>query len=416
MINTYQYDNEIQLSAHFNSREFRCKCGKNHEFKIDSELVDRLEKLYSALKCSKIIISSGFRCTNHDKAVGGNGNGQHTKGTAADICCYGQNGEIISTKLVCCKAQDIGFTGIANINSTYTYAHVDVRSGSKWYGNEIYGNNTVTTDFYQYYGIKKDDNDVKSALNGIDVSLYQNTIDWGKVIAGGIDYAIIKAGQKDYTDPKFEQNYAAATAAGMPIGAYWYGEATTVDAAIKEADCFIERLKGKKFAYPVYYDVEGKMLNLDKGTLTSIVKAFMSRVESAGYWVGLYMSGCPMHDMIDMSVLSRYAVWVADTRGTKPTYLGVDYGMWQYSWKGKIDGITGDVDLDYCYVDYPSKIKAKGLNGFGSPKTPDDTSDHTNNDGDTDQKPSNNVDDDDDIDVEITIDGKKYEGTLTEKK
>jgi GH25 family lysozyme M1 (1,4-beta-N-acetylmuramidase) len=136
--------------------------------------------------------------------------------------------------------------------------------------------------------------------------------------------------------------------------------------ARKEADCFIERLRGKKFAYPVYYDVEGDMLDLDGKALTAIVKAFLERVEAVGYWVGLYMSGCPMHDKIDSSVLKRYALWVADTRGVQPsTYLGAPYGMWQYNGNGSVSGITGDVDLDYCYTDYPTQIKAKGLNGYG---------------------------------------------------
>ena len=83
------------------------------------------------------------------------------KGTAADICCYGQDGKPISSKLVCCKAQDLGFTGIANIDSSYQYTHVDVRNtGYRWLGDEVYGNGTVTDDFYSYYGVSKQDNSV----------------------------------------------------------------------------------------------------------------------------------------------------------------------------------------------------------------------------------------------------------------
>ena len=107
------------------------------------------------------------------------------------------------------------------------------------------------------------------------------------------DFVIIKAGQRDYTDPLYEQHYKAATDAGIPVGAYWYGEAKTVAEARKEADCFIERLRGKKFAYPVYYDVEDGMLDLDSKALSAVVDAFLSRVEKAGYWVGLYMRRVP---------------------------------------------------------------------------------------------------------------------------
>lgn len=153
----YEYNDETQLSAHFNAKEFRCKCGKTHDTELNPKLVDNLEKLYRVLGCSKIIVTSGYRCSAHDKAVGGNGTGQHTKGNAADIICYGQDGNIISTKKVACKAQDIGFGGIGNIDSTYTAIHVDVRTGAKWYGDEAVRGGTsgsVTDDFYRYYSSK----------------------------------------------------------------------------------------------------------------------------------------------------------------------------------------------------------------------------------------------------------------------
>lgn len=162
-IKYYKHGDTTQLSPHFNVSEFQCKCNSKHGTPISEELVIKLERLYEALDCSAIIITSGYRCVAHDKAVGGNGGGFHTKGMAADICCYAKNGAIISSKIVCCKAQDVGFTGIANINSSYQYTHVDVRENGKWYGNEVVTTATgVTDDFYKYYGIKKD-NEPKQA-------------------------------------------------------------------------------------------------------------------------------------------------------------------------------------------------------------------------------------------------------------
>ena len=186
MIKTYPYNDTTQLSAYFNVSEFRCKCGKVHDTLLADELVEKLEQLYAALNCSKIIVTSGFRCSMHDRTVGGSGTGQHTKGNAADICCYGQDGQPISSKVVCCKAQDIGFTGIANITAAYQYTHVDVRPNGKWYGDEVHGNNTVTDDFYKYFGGED--------MKGIDVSVHNGNIDWQKVKAGGIDFAILRAG------------------------------------------------------------------------------------------------------------------------------------------------------------------------------------------------------------------------------
>ena len=109
----YAYEDNPQLSPHFSAREFRCKCSSPHTFQVSEQLISMLEQLYAALDCGKIIVSSGYRCAAHDKAVGGNGAGQHTKGTAADVVCYDKSGSVISAKTVCCKAQDLGFGGIA---------------------------------------------------------------------------------------------------------------------------------------------------------------------------------------------------------------------------------------------------------------------------------------------------------------
>lgn len=161
------YGDVTQLSKHFNAKEFQCKCGKAHSFEVDDRLIAKLELLHSNLNCSKIIVNSGYRCAAHDKNVGGSGSGQHTKGTAADVVCYDSNNEPISSKIVCCMAQDLGFTGIANIDGTYTATHVDVRTNGTYYGNEVNGTNTVTDDFYKYYGLAK--SDVYPSESGTDV-------------------------------------------------------------------------------------------------------------------------------------------------------------------------------------------------------------------------------------------------------
>ncbi len=157
-VKTYNFNDNTQLTIHFNISEFRCKCGGSHDTKLDTDLADKLEKLHKALNCSKIIINSGYRCSLHDKNVGGSGSGQHVNGCAADIVCYDQKGNRISSKKVCCAAQDIGFGGIANIDSTYTATHVDTRTANFWKGDEVKTNAySVTDDFYKYYGLSKSD-------------------------------------------------------------------------------------------------------------------------------------------------------------------------------------------------------------------------------------------------------------------
>lgn len=170
----YNKNNPVQISAHFNSREFLCKCNKNHEIDLNNKLVDNLEKLYAMLNCSKIIITSGVRCAAHSVEVGGYATDEHVKGNAADIMCYGQNGKTIDSCIVCCAAQLVGFAGIGRISATAT--HVDVSPTRTWKGDEMSGTtNTVTSDFFTYFSIDKStiggnvENTVEILVNGKSV-------------------------------------------------------------------------------------------------------------------------------------------------------------------------------------------------------------------------------------------------------
>ena len=145
-----------KLSANFMVKEFACKDGDR--ILIDMALVDKLEKLRAELKCTKMVVNSGYRTAKHDKAVGGSGKGQHTKGKAADIKCYDINGVIISSKIVTCAAQDLGFGGISNIDETYTSCHVDIRPDAKWYGDEtVTSLYSITDNFYKHWGLTQND-------------------------------------------------------------------------------------------------------------------------------------------------------------------------------------------------------------------------------------------------------------------
>ena len=371
----YEYSDTTQLSPHFNVSEFRCKCGREHEILINPELVSKLEMLYTALDCSRITINSGHRCSYHDKNVGGTGTGQHVNGNAADIVCYGQDGQPISSKIVCCAAQDIGFGGIANITSRYTSTHVDVREGRKWYGNEVISNHTVTDDFHLYYGIPSttitsgsavDNHKEGDSMKGIDVSVHNGSIDWNRVKSSGIQFAILRAGygnSAEQRDKQFEHNYTGAKLAGIPVGAYWYSYAKTPDEARQEAQVCISVLMGKQFEFPVYFDLEQKeTLDTGKANCSAMVRAFCDELERAGYWVGLYASRSVLDTHIEEDIKSRYALWIAEWGGQMS--YGGSVGIWQYSDKGRVNGINGNVDLDEAFIDYTGKVMANGLNGF----------------------------------------------------
>lgn len=361
----YSYEENPQLSLHFRAREFRCKCSSPHTFQVSEQLISMLERLYTALDCGKIIVNSGYRCAAHDKAVGGNGAGQHTKGTAADVVCYDKSGSVISAKTVCCRAQDLGFGGIANITSAYTSVHLDVRTGSRYYGDETKGTSTVTSDFYSYFGIAKTQKQSSGIVaKGIDVSKHQGVIDWDKVKASGkVDFAILRAGYgREYSqiDAQFERNYSECKRLGIPCGAYWYSYAQTAAEAKQEAAVCLSVLAGKQFEYPIAFDIEEKvsLQNAD-----ALCQAFCSALEAAGYYAAIYTFKSALESQIGNSVKSRYDVFLSHVDVSKSSYAG-NYGLWQYSWKGSISGIVGDVDLDYAYKDYPTIIIQSSLNGF----------------------------------------------------
>ena len=209
---------------------------------------------------------------------------------------------------------------------------------------------------------------------GIDVSHWQGDFDFARAKSKeGVEFAILKAGGGDaglYKDSKFEANYKKCEDCGLPKGAYFYGNAKSTAEAKKEAEYFISILSGKKYEYPVFYDVEGKMItDNDRATLTEIVKAFCSTMESAGYWVGIYSSESFFNSEMNDGELTRYSHWVARWGKSKPAPTsGAETQMWQFGGEtnlirsNKINGQT--CDQDYCYVDYPVKIQAAGLNGY----------------------------------------------------
>lgn len=207
------------------------------------------------------------------------------------------------------------------------------------------------------------------AVAGIDVSQYQGDINFNKVKAAGKKFVLIRAGYGKYLkqkDPYFEQNYARAKAAGLDVGVYWYSYAHTIAEAKQEAEICMQVIKGKQFEYPIYFDFEeNSQFALGKTACSEIVKAFCNALEAGGYWAGLYIYRAALQNYITTEVANRYAIAVSEYN-TKCNYTG-PYGVWQYSGSGYCDGISGQVDLDYSYVDYPTLIKNKGLNGFKKP-------------------------------------------------
>lgn len=207
---------------------------------------------------------------------------------------------------------------------------------------------------------------------GIDVSKWQGEINWSKVKNSGIQFVMIRSsygsGQEDIC---FKYNYDQAKRVGICVGAYHYSYATTPEEAVKEAEFCLSVLKGKKFEYPIAFDMEDSTLAaLGKEKISEIAKAFCNKMEENGYYVCLYANLYWLNNYFTDEIFEKYDIWLAQW-ASKPTFTR-PYGIWQNSSKGKVDGINGNVDTDESYKNYPSIMKYNGLNGYGStdPVTP----------------------------------------------
>ncbi len=210
-------------------------------------------------------------------------------------------------------------------------------------------------------------------LKGIDVSSWQGNIDWDKVKADGIQFAILRCGYgSDMTsqdDEYFARNAKECARVGMPFGVYIYSYANSLEKAKSEAAHTLRLLKGLKPEYPIYYDLEDAKTTgtCSQALILEMAKIFVNTLEKAGYWVGIYANKHWNTSYLTDKWYNSKARWIAQYH-TKCTYKG-EYGIWQYSSSGKVDGIKGDVDMNYAYVDYPTLIKNAGKNGFKAVST-----------------------------------------------
>ena len=209
----------------------------------------------------------------------------------------------------------------------------------------------------------------------IDISYWNSDSisSWSK-IASDIDAIILRLGfaytasKKMEVDDSFADYYAAAKKYNIPVGVYYFGAATTAREASREADFVISLLKkyNCKLEMPVYYDLETEdQVDLTQAECTEVARTFCDKLKAAGYFVGIYCNKYFARDELYASRLSDYHFWIAEYNSSC-TYNGA-YGMWQYTETGRVSGIDRVCDKNYCYYDYPSYIKANGLNGFSKP-------------------------------------------------
>lgn len=193
-------------------------------------------------------------------------------------------------------------------------------------------------------------------LKGIDVSKWQGDIDWNKVKSDGVEFAMVRSGySSNYTDPYFEQNHAKAKANGIKVGAYHYSYAVNATQAKAEANYVIKLLKGKKLDYPVAFDIEDStQQSLGKKMITDIIAAFCDTIKNEGLRPMLYTNTNWRANFIDMSRVADLLLWQAHyppDPNVRPEAVDEKVSIWQYTSKGRVNGISGDVDMNWGYED-----------------------------------------------------------------
>lgn len=200
-----------------------------------------------------------------------------------------------------------------------------------------------------------------SARLGVDVSKFQGEIDWEKVAADGIEFAMIRMGYRGYgtgaivTDPTFQQNVEGALANGLEVGVYFFSQAVSEEEAVEEAEYLLEGIAGYGVSMPVVFDMEmvsesdsARANGLTPEERTAITIAFCQRIKAAGYTPMVYGNPGWLISKVNLKELGDYPVWLAQYY--REPFFPYQFQMWQYTNTGRVDGISGNVDLNLCFT------------------------------------------------------------------
>ncbi len=231
----------------------------------------------------------------------------------------------------------------------------------KWKKNTYDFSNLVSkNNLLSYYADGK-----QASYMGIDLSRYQEKVNYEAIKNEGIDFCMLRVGARGYktgtiqADEMFDTHIEGATKAGLDVGLYFYSQAMTEAEAVEEANYLLNKIGGYKITYPIAFDMEfvdndtSRIETLTKAEKTKIALAFLKRIREAGYTGMLYGNKEWLLTRIDLSQFEDYDIWLADDTDV-PDYPYA-YSMWQYTQKGEIYGIEGYVNLNISFVDYSAR-------------------------------------------------------------
>ena len=215
--------------------------------------------------------------------------------------------------------------------------------------------------FYTSKGFKYYEDSQYTSKVGIDVSIYQGNIDWKKVKAAGVDFAIIRVGGRGYgsggniySDTRFEQNIQGALDAGLEVGVYFFSQAISAAEGLEEAQYTLSKIKGYDITYPVVFDWEkiggtsSRTYGLSVAKLCAAANAFCKEVEAAGYEAMVYFNIDCAYFAYDLCQVKDYKFWFAQYYSQPTVYYSFD--IWQYTDSGVVDGISAKVDLNVEFI------------------------------------------------------------------
>ena len=251
-----------------------------------------------------------------------------------------------------------GFDGSVKTDTKKVYTGWQTLDGVRYYFDPdshepVKGQQVIQGIMYTFGG----NGGLQSQSRGIDVSKFQGSINWSQVKASGVDFAIIRVGYRGYgsgalvEDSQFRANIQGASSAGIPVGLYFYSQAVNEEEAVEEASMVLSLCGGYRLSYPIYYDTEyvagGRANGISRETRTACAVAFCETIRNAGYSAGVYSYASWFYNSLSYANISKYSIWIAQYRDNLD--FKYSYKIWQYSSKGRVPGISANVDMNIAY-------------------------------------------------------------------
>lgn len=263
---------------------------------------------------------------------------------------------IEATPIVDSTEQTVGFAPAVSMIGWQTI------EGKQYYfdknGSRVTGIKDIDGKLYYF-----NDYGVKASYVGVDVSFYNESIDWYKVKNHGVDFAIIRVGGRMwrdgslYDDVCFKQNLQGTKNAGLRVGVYFYSTAIDELEAVQEASMVLDRLGGVSLDFPVFFDTEfsgiypeARADGLSTSERTAIIRAFCDTIQSGGYRPGVYSGQSFFLNQLDYSAISSYPIWLASyTANNRLPAFPHRYDIWQFTDRGMVNGIPTAVDMNVIF-------------------------------------------------------------------